>query len=129
MKQILLLVLLLPVLLLVANAQETNSRAARVGFGTFTATATTSAFDVRTVAPAQHTIQANVSGSPTSCSVQLEGSLDNSTFFSLSGVFDCSAGNQMFHDVTRPIDYVRLHITALGGGSSPAVQLYYLGVH
>ena len=129
MKILLFSALLFAAALSTAQAQETNARAARVGFGTLTATGTTSTFSVRDVAPAQHTIQANVSGSPATCSVQLEGRLDNSTFFSLSGALDCSGGNTMFHVVTRPIDYVRLHITALGGGSSPAVRLYYLGVH
>ena len=130
MKILLFSALLFAAALSTAQAQETNSRAARVGFGTLTATGTTSTFSVRDVAPAQHTIQANVSGSPASCSVQLEGSLDaGANWFNLSGAQDCSGGNTMFHVVTRPMDYVRLNVSAFSGGTSPKITLYYLGVH
>lgn len=75
----------------------------------------------------KHTIQAKVTGSPTTATGQLEGSLDGTAWFDLSGAQDVSA-NVMFHVANKPVRKVRFNLTALSGGSSPTVQAIYTGV-
>ncbi|MCI0402703.1 MAG: hypothetical protein L0212_04175 [Acidobacteria bacterium] len=82
-----------------------------------------------------HTVHLAVTGSPTTCTQQLEGSLDstdgsNGTWFSISGAVDCAiANNRMYFVLDRPVIWVRSNLIALAGGASPTVQMIYMGVN
>ncbi len=64
-----------------------------------------------------HTMVCVVTGSPSECEILLEGSLDNSSWITLGTV----NGSGCCHSVNATVQYVRANLTALGGGSSPAV--------
>jgi hypothetical protein len=91
---------------------------------TLSASGTTSA--VRTSAN-YHTVQVVLTGSPTGCSVRLEGSLDNSNWFDLSGSQSCTSGNIMFHVDGKPVGYARANLLTLSGGTSPTATISYRG--
>ena len=98
-------------------------------FAAQTATGVTASLDLDKlrIAPVDATAQLNITGSPTTCTYQVEGSLDNVTWFDLSGGQTCTA-NLMFHLDSKPVNYIRGNLTALGGGTSPTVTFIYLGV-
>lgn len=84
-------------------------------------------------APKTHTVQLDITGGPTTCTFQLEGSLDKEgvvggDFFDLSGPQDCT-NDIMFHVTDRPVAWIRGNLTALSGGAGPALTVYYLGIH
>ena len=99
---------------------------AKIDWAALSATGQTPSVDVSTVAPVRHTLSGTITGSPTTCTLKLEGSLDNTTWFDLSGSQSCTA-NFMFHVVDRHVDSVRVNLTALSGGTSPTVTLKYMG--
>lgn len=70
-----------------------------------------------------HTLQFNV-GSPATCAIQLEGSLDNVNWSNLSGTQSCMTST-MFHVDGKPVNYVRANLTIYTGGGS--VTIYYRG--
>lgn len=98
-----------------------------VSWPALAAVGATGSASVQALAPAQHTVQVTVTGSPTACTVRLEGSLDGVTYFDLSGSQACTA-NVMFHVVQRPVLWVRVYLVTLAGGTSPTVAARYLGV-
>src|SRR6185312_7027494 len=75
----------------------------------------------------KHTLQIVVTGSPSGCTVNLDGSLDGAHWFDLSGGQTCTSST-MFHVVSKPVAYVRGDLTALSGGSSPTVTISYEGI-
>ena len=86
-------------------------------FATLSATGTTSAI----MAEANyHTVQVVPSGSPSGCDVRLEGSLDNSNWFDLSGTQTCTSA-VMFHVDGKPATYVRVNLLTWTGGTSAAI--------
>jgi hypothetical protein len=94
-------------------------------FGSLSSVAATPAVLLSSLAH-KHTVAAVPTGAPASCALQLEGSLDNTNWFNLSGSQDASGGNIMFHVVDKPVMFVRINLTALSAGASVAVN--YLGV-
>lgn len=64
-----------------------------------------------------HTMVTTVTGTPSTCEILMEGSLDNSTWITL-GVTN---GTGSCHSVAAVVQYVRANLTTLGGGSSPTV--------
>jgi hypothetical protein len=101
--------------------------------GTLTATGQTMGVHSG-LATHKHTLQVVVTGSPASCSVQLEGTLDDITdpsvtpfWANLSGTQSCTS-SVTFHVVEKPVRAIRANLTALSGGSSPTVTIKYLGV-
>jgi hypothetical protein len=71
------------------------------------------------VSATNHTLQFNV-GSPATCSIQLEGSLDDSVWSNLSGAQSCMAST-MFHVDGKPMNWVRANLTIYSGGGSVAI--------
>jgi hypothetical protein len=65
----------------------------------------------------------------TAVTVDLEGSLDNTTWFQLAthpfSAGDISAEGAMFHVIDKPVKYVRANLTALSGGTDPTVTVKY----
>lgn len=98
-----------------------------VTFTALTAAGTTATLSLPE-ADTKHTTQVVVTGAPASCTVHLEGSLDGTNFFDLSGAQTCTT-NVMFHVVDKSVLYIRANLTALSGGTSPSVSITYLGVH
>lgn len=61
-----------------------------------------------------------VTGSPTSVSVNLEGSHDNVNWVNLTTYTSTSSGYVSFDSQVR-VRYVRANLTAITGGSSPTI--------
>lgn len=77
-------------------------------------------------APTKHGVMSVVTGGPATCSVQLEGSMDNTNFFLISASTTCTS-TVMFQAIDKPVLYVRINLTALTGGTAPTVTSTYLG--
>ena len=81
--------------------------------------------------PSQHTIQATMGGTlvATAVTVDLEGSLDDSTWFQLArhafSAGEISAEAAMFHVNDKPVKYVRANLITLTGGTAPTVTVKY----
>jgi len=95
-----------------------------------TATGAGSVHTVRT-RPAKHTVQCTMGGDvvATAVTVDLEGSLDNSSWFSLAShaftAAEITATSAMFHIVDKSVRYIRLNLTTLTGGTNPTVTGKY----
>ncbi len=89
-----------------------------------TATGTTAGFAVPS--NSFHTLQAVVTGSPSVCTINLDGSLDGTNWFDISGNQTCTS-SVMFHVVNRSVTNVRANLTALSGGTAPTVTARYTG--
>ena len=78
-----------------------------------------------------HTVQVNITGSPTAVTVDLEGSLDDNTYFTLAShsmtSSELTASAAMFHVETKRVHYIKTNVTTLTGGSSPTVTIRYFG--
>jgi hypothetical protein len=79
-----------------------------------------------------HTVQIATAGSPSGCTLHLEGTLDNppasgSTWADLSGDITCTS-SVTFHVVNRAVSGIRVAVTALTGGTQPNVTIKYAGV-
>lgn len=80
----------------------------------------------------KHTIQIVVTGGPATCSVQLEGSLDDPaketmTWANVSGAQTCTATTTVF-TIDKPVTAIRANLTILTGGATPTVTVKYVGV-
>ncbi len=96
-----------------------------------TSTETSAGFNVTAIAPFRHTVAVVVTGSPVSCTFDLEGAITtirpaSGDWFSLSGNQTCTS-SIMFHVADRPVLWVRANLSVLSGGSSPTVVATYLG--
>ena len=71
-----------------------------------------------------HTLQ--VVGSPSVCTIRLEGSLDNNNWQYISGSQTCTSGtsSQMFHVDGKPVSYVRANVLTFTGTS---ITIIYTG--
>ena len=83
--------------------------------------------------PLRHTVEAEITGSPTAATAKLEGSLNGVVWADLTGVQDLLAlvtnvGAAVFHIDGKPVQKIRVELVALSGGSSPTVTFQYLGV-
>lgn len=82
--------------------------------------------------PSRHTIQATMGGTvvATAVTVDIEGSVDNITFFQLvSHAFsagEITAEAAMFHMVDMPIKYIRANLATLTGGTAPTVTVKHV---
>ena len=81
--------------------------------------------------PSAHTVAATMGGTvvATAVTVALEGSLDDSTWFTLaSHVFtaaEITAEAAMFHIADKPVKFVRANLETLTGGTAPTVTVLY----
>lgn len=66
------------------------------------------------------TLQTLVTGGPSGCTVNLEGSLDGANFAQL--VQSTSTSGDMQFAVDKPVKYIRGNLTVLTGGTSPSVK-------
>ena len=131
MRNILVLFLLLGSILSALSVLRTFTALTAICSGT-----SCPGMDTRTVVAGEvyyakaHTLQLVLTGSPTTCTVALHGSLDGTNYIDLSGgaVSDCTvAGNRLFHITSKPIRHIRIVLSGLSGGSSPTVTPTYLG--
>jgi len=95
-----------------------------------TATGPSTSWAVR-MKPRNHTVQFTITGAPTAVTVDLEGSLDDSTWISLAShvmsAAELTATQAMFHVVDKPVRYIRTNLTTLTGGTAPTVTTLYEG--
>lgn len=112
------------IVLFLALVAALPAQLSRITWTTMSATGTTAAFNV----PGSdvHTIAAIVTGSPSSCTMHLEGSLDGTNYFDISGDQTCTS-NVMFHVTARAVALVRANVTLFSGGTSPTISITYLG--
>ena len=81
--------------------------------------------------PSHHTVAATMGGTvvATAVTVDLEGSLDDTTWFQLArhafSAADISAEGAMFHVIDKPTKYVRANLITLTGGTDPTVTVKY----
>src|SRR4051812_1401267 len=81
----------------------------------FTAVATGASMDVSQTVPMSHTVQFIVTGGPATCTLSLEGSVDNGvTWFNLTTGTCTSSGTMSFSG--KGINRVRPNLTVLTGG-------------
>lgn len=74
-----------------------------------------------------HAVQLQATtGSPTTVTIALEGSLDGVVFFILDTATYTTVANMNFA-VDKPVNYVRLNLTTLSGGTAPTVTAIYEG--
>jgi hypothetical protein len=84
--------------------------------------------------PPNHTVQAAITGEPTTCTAKLQGRLAGGLWADLSSVQNLltlitSNGAAMFHVDQRPVQEVRCSLVELDGGTDPEVTFSWLGVH
>lgn len=108
-----------------------DSGSVALNIGTISSVTTSAIFSLNKPIP-KHTVQVKTAGSPSTCNLQLEGTIDDpplsgSTWANLSGSFDCSS-SVTFHVVDRAVNGIRINVTALSGGTQPNVSIKYLGV-
>lgn len=87
-------------------------------------------WDVR-MKPRHHTVEIEITGSPTAVTVALEGTLTKNGFYSLAdhvvSAEELTAGRAMFHVVDKTVRAVRLNVILLTGGTVPTITAYYEG--
>ncbi len=82
-----------------------------------------------------HSVELQVTGAPATCTFVLEGTngdginflLGIHNWFDLSGAQTCTS-SVLFHVVNKPVMCIRPRLTALTGGTNPAVRMWYYGV-
>lgn len=121
--------------LFLAVLAATFLSAARTGwisFGTLTAAGTSFPVDLA-MAAQNHSVQVITAGTPATCSIQLEGTLDDpipaggAAWANLSGAQTCTSST-VFHVAGKPVRGVRVNLTALTGGTNPSVTVKYVGI-
>jgi hypothetical protein len=73
-----------------------------------------------------HTWNTVITGSPTTVSVTLEGSIDGTNWFVLDT--STSTSNEMRHVTNKPVTYLRANLGTLSGGAAPTVTVYSVSV-
>ena len=70
--------------------------------------------------PETWTVQTTTTGTPTTVTIDVEGSMDGETFHQVAQ-HTVSGTGDLFHVVNTPLRYIRLNLTTLTGGTSPTV--------
>lgn len=95
-----------------------------------TATGASATWAVR-MKPRNHTVQITITGAPTAVTVDLEGSLDNTTWVSLAShimsAAELTATEAMFHVYDKTVRYARVNLVTLTAGTNPTVTVKYTG--
>ena len=78
------------------------------------------------ISPSNHTVDFAVTGTaPTACTLSLDGSSDQTHWYSLSGSQSCTSSN-MFHVDGKPVLYLRINIlTYTAGDGTTQVTVHY----
>jgi len=108
------------------NALTVTKTSAYANFVAFTASGTTTAVSVSLAAPFLHTVQVVVTGGPATCTIQLEGTLNGTTWYVMGAAQTCTS-TITFYPVWVGAQTIRVNLTALTGGASPTVTVYYQG--
>lgn len=81
----------------------------------------------------EHTVQSEMGGTviATDVTLDLEGSLDGITWFQLQShafsVDEIAAQGAMFHVTGKLVEFIRLNLITLTGGTSPTIKGTYIG--
>ena len=74
-------------------------------------------------------VQVEFTGSPTSLSVSIDGSVTGNAFLTIAEHIlsdeELAAGLSLFHIVNKATPIIKANITTLDGGVSPEVSVYY----
>lgn len=72
------------------------------------------------------TVQVEVAGGPTTCTLDIEGRVNPSfSFVDLDNNKDCSAN--VLYTVTTPVTEININLEALSGGATPSIQVTIIG--
>lgn len=102
-------------------------------FTTQTATGATTGYGVASASasnagvPINHTVELIVTGGPATCTYSLQGSADNSTWFTISASAITCTSTTVAFEANKPTKYVRGNLLTLTGGTAPTVTLKYIG--
>lgn len=110
----------------VATTYSTETRT-QCTFVALTAVSATAFCDVGKTTPNNHTVMLVVTGGPASCTANLQGFVDGVTAGDLSGNQTCTS-SVMFHVGSRPVNSIKINLSALSGGTAPTVTAFYLGI-
>ena len=83
--------------------------------------------------PSNHALQVSMGGTviATGVVVDLEGSLDDVTFFQLArftlDAGEIAAGGALFHVADKPVCFIRANLISLVGGTAPTITADYVG--
>lgn len=76
-----------------------------------------------------HTFQISTLGSPTSVTIQIDGTVDGENYACIlkhkMSIEELSNDTAIFHLINKPVPKIRASITELSGGVSPTVSVYY----
>lgn len=111
----------------VASSYVTQENA-QANFVALTATGNTATFDVGKALPSNHAWLAVVTGGPATCTISMQGTIDGTTYDTASGPITCTS-SAYFYVSGKAYSGVRANLTALTGGTSPTVTVYYVGNH
>ena len=73
--------------------------------------------------PHRHTWKTTIAGGPTSIQVDLEGSIDGSTWSQIDT--STAVAGELRHIVNKPVRFVRAKLVAIAGGASPTATVDY----
>lgn len=72
-----------------------------------------------------HTWTTVVTGAPSAVSINLEGSIDGTNFFTLDN--ETTTTSDMQHVVNKAVTSIRANLATLTGGTAPTVTVKYIG--
>jgi hypothetical protein len=111
----------------VASSYVTQENA-QANFVALTAATNTATLDVGRALPSNHAVLAVVTGGPATCTISLQGTIDGVTWDTISSATTCTS-SVYFYASGKPVSGIRANLTALTGGTSPTVTVYYVGSH
>jgi len=77
--------------------------------------------------PVNHTIELITTGAPATCTYQLQGSRDSTTWFNMSAAAITCTSTIVAWEANKPVVNVRGNLLTLTGGTAPTVTLKYVG--
>ena len=116
----------LPIVTVMSPSLTTTGQTNPVGTYTYVPSGTPSA--------SLHTIQANITGSPATCTFHVWGTTKTladtpvypTDYADLSGAIDCTTVT-MIHIANKPVTLVLVQLSAMTGGTTPSVTFRYIG--
>jgi hypothetical protein len=92
-------------------------------FAPVTTVAASDPFDIASVGrpSAPFTVQLSATGSPVTCAVLVKGSVDGVSYFDIGGGSKDLSSAGALVPVTTNVTHILIDVTALSGGTSPAV--------
>jgi len=109
------------------EAQAGDFRGFQKTFTAQTTTGATATSGLMRGIPVWHTAELIVTGGPATCTYRLQGSRDGVTWFNISAADITCTSTTVSFEVGKPAVSVRGNLLTLTGGTTPSVQLKYIG--